>query len=491
MRTIVTFCFLSFFCFSNLWAARNIIIFIGDGMGPSQLGALVSYNRARGRRDSAVERMLEQGNIALCMTSPIGSIVTDSAAAGTAIACGKKTIPGFVGIDSHGRPIENLFERAKHRSRSTGVISDIRVTDATPAAFFAHVQKRYFQRKIAEQLLKSGVDVALVGGARYFIPKGEKLRSRFSRIHVGSKRLELSNRVDDRDLVSEAKQAGYVVLSSRAELLSLDYPKTSRLLGLFASDSMPYSIDHGNLEHPLPSLREMTKAAISVLRKNPEGFVLMVEGAKIDWACHANDAASMIFELLDFDEAVAEGLAFAEEVDDTLVVVTADHETGSFGISYRKLPAKMVEYKIDESVTYHPDADYVSPSVFARLERQGASLPLVIEAAKGSPMALIQEMKRRLGVHISKAEALQVLHPETAPQTVWGMGYSQFYPYRISHKSALLGRVLSSKLGIVWSTGTHTATPVNLFAVGPGAETLSGLRDNAWLGRWLHEQLDR
>jgi alkaline phosphatase len=280
-------------------ARPNVILLIGDGMGQNQL-ALARYAAGGTEGRLGIDRLPVTG---FSLTHSTSGAVTDSAAAGTALACGVKTKNGTVGLAPTGADHVTLLEGLRRQlGYRTGLVVTKNVTDATPAAFVAEVASRKSEQQIAEQLLAEKVDVVLGGGRGWFVPKAAGGR-----------------RTDDRDLLAEARGAGAGVATDLAGLASL---QRTPALGLFAE---------GNLDSQSatePALAAMTQKALDLLAAGGAPFFLMVEGSQIDLAGHKNDAGYLLRETLAFDLAVQAACAFAAARQDTLVVVTADHETG-------------------------------------------------------------------------------------------------------------------------------------------------------------------
>lgn len=284
---------------------RNVIVCIGDGMGLNQVAvASATVGGPSGRL--CIERMPVTG---LVRTYSANSRVTDSAAAGTALAAGIKTNNGMIGIAPDGKVYQTILETAKARGMATGLVVTSSITDATPAVFASHVKSRTMEAAIAEQLIATRVNVLFGGGRKCFLPKSDPN----------------SGRKDDRDLIAEARQAGYLYVTSDRELHSIRGPY---VLGLFQYGGLTTA-------SPEPSLAAMTRKAIHVLTKvkrsssdGKSGFFLMVEGSQIDWACHQNLLKHAIRQTLLFDQAVQAAVDFALRDGHTLVIVTADHETG-------------------------------------------------------------------------------------------------------------------------------------------------------------------
>ena len=282
---------------------RNLIYLIGDGMGLSQVAmlqtgygdTLTSFDRARG--------------VALIRTRSANSRVTDSAAAGTALASGSKTANGMVGIDPEGRPLTSMMARAHRAGIAVGIAVTCGLQHATPAAFYAHVPDRNDTLSITRDLLASGVDVLFGGGRKALAeecPAGGSYLDAFRR-------------------------RGYLVADSLAEADTLT---RGRVLCVVADCALPAAPGRGDF------LPRATRCALRILSgeaaRRDRGFLLMVEGSQIDWAGHANDAAWMQAEMRDFERAVAVAMDYADRTPGTLVVVTADHETGGVTIPANK-----------------------------------------------------------------------------------------------------------------------------------------------------------
>lgn len=273
----------------------NVILLIGDGMGLSEVSAAFYY----GSNDNVFTWFREIG---LINTSSAKQKITDSAAGGTAFACGEKTYNGAVGLSTDSTRIENLVEILSARNYNTGIISTSAITHATPACFYAHVPLRKMQYEIAEQLVTSEVDFFAGGGTKWF-----------------------SNREDGKDLMQALADNGFTMNSDKNDVKFKDGNKYGFLL---AEDGMPTMLENrGNF------LPHYTQLALNYLDAADENFFLMVEGSQIDWGGHANDADYLIAEMLDFEKTVKVAMDYAMSKDNTLVIVLADHETGGFTLS--------------------------------------------------------------------------------------------------------------------------------------------------------------
>lgn len=275
----------------------KIIFLIGDGMGLSAVTTGFYY----GDQPSVFARFKEIG---LQQTSSAKEKVTDSAASGTAMATGTKTYNGAVGIDTSLTPHQSIAELTAKLGWSTGVVATSTISHATPASFYAHVEQRGMEDEIVLQLLSSEIDFFAGGGLARFIA-----------------------RADSANILPLAAEKGFLVDTSKLGAIgSLEgNQKYGYVLALGGMPSM--------IEGRGDFLPDATKLAISHLSQNQEGFFLMVEGSQIDWAGHANNAESLIGEMLDFEETIAAALDYADKDGNTLVVVTADHETGGLALA--------------------------------------------------------------------------------------------------------------------------------------------------------------
>lgn len=286
-----------------------MILMIGDGMGTSHVTA--ARICASGLN---MERLPVGG---LQMTFSSDTIVTDSAASATAMATGFKTYNGAISVDPDGQSLKTVLEYAEETGMSTGLVVTCSITHATPAAFVSHIDDRGKYDEIAMQIAGGGVDVLFGGGIGYFLP-GD---------------MEEGLREDNMDLIAQLDQRMTIARSPG------DFRKLAgnTPAAFFLSKGHPGDVGERGV-----SLAEMTQKAIEILSENGKGFFLMIEGSQIDWAAHDNDAEGIISEMLDFDIAVGAALDFAEIDGETLVIVTADHETGGFAVHQGSLEERTV-----------------------------------------------------------------------------------------------------------------------------------------------------
>ena len=270
---------------------------IGDGMGLAQLSTPFYYS------DNTVN-FQRFTTIGLHQNKPTSHKISDSAAGTTAFSTGQKTYNGAIGVRMDSMPQKTILEIAADQGLKTGVISTSSITHATPASFYAHVPSRNMEEEIAAQLVLSDVDYFAGGGQKFFF-----------------------QREDKQNFWNALAREGFAIDTFPWQ--SNKYrPLSKRHAILPADDAMPKMTDgRGNF------LSEATEEAIKYLSQSENGFFLVVEGAQIDWGGHDNDADYVIQETIDFDKAVGKALDFAEKDGQTLVVVTADHETGGFALS--------------------------------------------------------------------------------------------------------------------------------------------------------------
>ncbi len=272
---------------------KNIVLLIGDGMGVDHIFSGLTANKG--------ELNLENFKcIGFSRTQSADKYVTDSAAGGTALACGKKTNNGVIGQDAEGRNIKSILEIAEANDLATGLVSTSAITHATPASFIAHQPKREMYEEIAADFLKTDIDVFIGGGNDFF-----------------------TDRKDKRNLVQELEAKGYSMFTDLDKASDIHEGKLGVLTA--AKHNPDYS-ERGGM------LLDASKKAIEILSKDNDGFFLMIEGSQIDWGAHQNNVAFLTGEMLDFDAVIGEILKFAMNDKETLVIVTADHETGGFAV---------------------------------------------------------------------------------------------------------------------------------------------------------------
>ncbi|MCY1721468.1 alkaline phosphatase [Prolixibacteraceae bacterium Z1-6] len=285
---------------------KNIIFMIGDGMGVAQVFAGLTANQGK----LFIENCR---HIGFSKTQSADNYTTDSAAGGTALSCGIKTYNGAIGVDTDTIPVKTILEEADEKGMATGLVSSSAITHATPASFIAHQKNRGMYEEIAADFLKTDIDVFIGGGIEHF-----------------------SKRADGKNLLVDLEKNGYQVES---EMNKIKKVKKGKLVGLTANVHTDRVPERGEM------LPVATKTAINILdnNSNGNGFFVMVEGSQIDWGGHANSTIYITEEMLDFDKAVGEAIKFAAKNGETLVVVTADHETGGMAVEGGDMNTGMVK----------------------------------------------------------------------------------------------------------------------------------------------------
>ncbi|SFT07091.1 alkaline phosphatase [Paenibacillus sp. BC26] len=302
---------------------KNVILFVGDGMGTAARNA-IRLATVGEKGSLAMDAMPFVGLIHTSSTVP----VTDSAASATAYASGVKTYNGAIGMDADKKSVKTIMEYAKDAGKSTGVVTTSQVTDATGAAFGAHVEDRSKQSDIALQYLtKSKIDVLLGGGEDFWYPAGEPGKFKDEPAEDPSEK----SKGTQGNLINKAKQLGYSYVSNKTDMQKA---KGGKLLGLFANEEMfqQRAEGEGDIYNPVVSLPDMTKKAIDTLSANKKGFFLMVEEEGTDEFAHQNNAKMTIKAGQQLDRSVQVAKDFAKKNPDTLVLVLADHETGGLSI---------------------------------------------------------------------------------------------------------------------------------------------------------------
>ncbi|GLO65478.1 MULTISPECIES: alkaline phosphatase [Oceanobacillus] len=400
---------------------ENVIYMIPDGFSSDYASNYRAYKGEEVVWDSHLK--------GLFTTHSADSDVTDSAAAGTAMATGEKTNNGVIGKDPDGNNLETILEKTKQHHKATGLVATSTITHATPAAFATHVEDRNNETEIARQLIESEVDVLLGGGMSNFIGEGE-----------GGKQ-------ENGELMQKAQDKGYLLAENREEMLeqNIDIKNDEKLLGLFAEEALSPELHRKDTEEP--SLEDMTMHAIDQLNQNKKGFFLMVEGSQIDWAGHDNDPAYAMSETEAFEKAVQAAIDFAEEDGETLVVVAADHDTGGMttgGYDQMDLNANILN---DVTAT----GEYMAN----QLDEERSNVHEVVNTFTGFKL---------------KEEEIEFIKTAEDPKLA------------INH-------VVSERSTIGWTSTGHTAADIPIYAFGPKSESFSGILDNTDIPKLIEEAM--
>lgn len=432
--------------------AKYVFYFIGDGMGVNQVNLTETYLAAiQGR--IGVEPLLFTGFPATGFVTTYSATngVTDSAAGGTALATGVKTRNGAVGMTDEETFVPvSVAEVAKAAGAAVGVATSVSIDHATPASFYAHVPNRSMYYEIGKDLVRTGFD--FYAGSDFLKPKPD-------------------NSTEPDNLYDLCLKAGYTIARGHDDYCK-KAPAAKGGMILFqdkgAADrsSLPYAINRkaGEL-----TLAEITQAGIDYLNyRNKDGFFLMVEGGKIDWACHANDAATVIKEVIDMDEAVRVAYDFyLQHPDETLIVITADHETGglALGIGPYELHTDLLQYQT-------MSADLYTQHIAQLRKQHGDSLSW--EMVK-------QDLAAHWGfwdkVKLDDADTERLQKAFAALKAGMSQGESNLYS-KEDALSTTARRILNRKAHIGWQSGGHSNGIVPVFAIGAGAEQFVGKLEN-------------
>ncbi len=432
--------------------AKYVFYFIGDGMGANQVMATEMYQAAIEKRIGVKKLTMTQfpysGQLS---TFSASHRITDSSAAGTCLASGVKTTNGKEGVDPNDNKVRNIAEILKEEGWGIGVASSVSIDHATPGAFYAHVPSRADYYTIGKQLASS--NYAFVGGASFLKP-----------FNV--------NQSNEDDLFTLCKKSGYTFVRGEEEF-NKQYKSLDKIIlipanealddKLSSSGMLTYAIDKQKGHMTLP---QMVESGIKQLKKH-ENFFFMCEGGAIDWACHSNDAATTIHEIIEFDEAIQIAYKFyLQHADETLIVVTADHETGGMalgnghGLSLellqnQKMSSGVLNDKIKNlfAQNHHPTWEMVKQ---------------ILTESLGFYVAV--EISEREDAYLQSIYKKMLLGEDNDVKTLYN---------NISELSNSAVQLLNQKSGIGWTTSGHTASPVPLFAIGKGAESFAGWHDNS------------
>ncbi len=480
---------------------KYVFFFLGDGMANSQIQATEAYLTTLhgGSATLAADLQKPENRLNMCKmpiqgmqtTYDAHALMTDSASAGTAFACGIKTLSGVIGMDENKTiSYKSIAQLAHERGKKVGIITSVSLDHATPASYYASVPNRGYMNNVATQLAESGYE--FFGGGGLVSPEKEDRTG------------DTNNNV-----WSILAANGYTVLQNRADIKALLYRPKNKVVcinpWLQDSSAMPYDIDRRFKEEQDPtdpnrnlSLAEMTEVAIQDLDRmkgrHDKGFFLMVEGGKIDWACHANDAMAAVGDMIDFDNAIGVALNFyRKHPAQTLIVVTGDHETGGMTIGHattaytayydRLLGQKnsftyFDQVQLPEHVQSHPCTD--------------PSLPNNLE----SDTDMINLMSTVFGLTWADLNDYQKAKLEDAyDKTVCGSNdnlkaendllYGSYDPLTVT-----ITHILNERASIGWTSYSHTGVPVPVYAQGVDSTLFSGFYDNTDIAKRLARAMD-
>ncbi len=461
---------------------KYIFYFIGDGMAGPQI------NVTEAALYSPDFRLKSTGSVGLgemnIQKFPVTGMqtthaedryITGSAASATALACGKKTTIGTIGMSGdHTETFKTMAEMAKEKGMKVGIISSVSIDHATPACFYAHTESRNNYYTIGQQLTQSDFDYFAGGGVRWNKYSGE------------------GQPKDINVFIDAAEENGYKYVDTRAEfealtpgdgkvIATLEKYRTSSADGC----ALPYvvDLDEQENENNTITLSEFTSKGIELLKDTTNGFFMMIEGGKIDWACHANDVVSAAHNTVEFDKAIGLALEFYEEhKDETVIIITGDHECGGLTLGY-----SATGYETAFEMLNHQNVSYVSFTETVQSWKKDEvtfddALELVKESfglgdpEKGLELSSYEKnllkdafIRSMLGISHHEDEEIQVIY-----------GYYDPFTVTVTH-------ILNNKAGIDWTSYSHTGVPVPVFAKGQGQHVFNGYYDNTDIALKLME----
>ena len=407
--------------------ARNIIFLVSDGMST---GTLNMANLLKYRKEGVQSQWLqlyEEGKVARALmdTASANSMVTDSAAGSSSWGGGVRVNNGSLNIGPDGKMHIPILQKFKASGKSVGCVTTVPITHATPAGFCINNNKRGDQAGIATQYLPLRFDVMMGGGLEFFSAEKRK---------------------DKQDILAAYRKQSYEVVLTREAMMNTDEQKP--LLGVFHEDGLPYALDRmqsKELSDTIPSLADMTSKAIALLSRNKKGFVLQVESGKVDWAAHANDAGALLYDQLEFDEAIKAAIDFAEKDRETLVIITTDHGNANPGLFYGD--------KANSNFDHIQHFKHTNDWILNGINRNFTTQQVIERVEYAQGMVLQQEDAAELLKHYSSLDETGLYNPRKLP-----------FKY--------LAQLQTPFTSVGWGSMDHSADYVELAAYGPGSELL-------------------
>lgn len=443
--------------------AKYVFYFIGDGMGMPQINSAEIFKGTLSGNDPMNRPKLNftvfpnQGTQA---TYSNNTFITESAAAGTALATGHKTNNDVLGMDATKTvKFKSMAEMAKEKGMKVGIVSTVSIDHATPGAFYSHQPSRKNAYEIGVEMVNSGFDY--FAGGSLLQPAGAKK--------------------DKTNVFDIAKQNGYKVANTKEAIsaLSKNDGKVIAVNQVLAADeAMPYDIDRADNDL---NLADYTKKGIELL-DNPNGFFMMVEGGKIDWACHANDAASTISDTVALDDSVKEAIKFYNaHPDETLILVTADHETGGLTIGFAGTDYDTFLTNLDnQKISYAKyDSDYVSKYKENKTDFNAVLTDIQKLFGLVSPTNAAQAMDKKLVLTEYELNKLKAAYDKTMSGSTEKLSQDEYVLYGTYEPlTVTITHILNNKSGVSFSSYAHTGLPVEVCAMGVGQDLFKGYYDN-------------
>lgn len=428
---------------------KNIIMVIGDGMGPTYTTAY-RYFSDNPKTEVIESTVFDRHLKGLSSTYPaaISGVVTDSAASATALATGIKSYNGAIGVDVNKKSVQSVLEWAKLQGKATGVVVTSQINHATPASYLTHNESRRNYNAIADSYIDNGIkaDLYFGGGWQYFIR-------------------------DDRNIVNEFEQAGFHYIDTYQELTNL--PKNKPVLGLFANVGLPWALDDTNKYR----LSAMTKAAVHHLvdyqdnsSEKDKGFFMLIEASQIDWAGHVNDVSSAMAEMDDMAKTLEYLEHFVEHNPDTIVIVTADHSTGGLTIGAKG----KYEWQPEKLRTMKHSATYIAKQLLTNEINSTTTAKLFNFNLSKDDIALLINSKQTA-----------IINNDTMINKLRGMSALEF------SLSLTVKQIIDKYSNTGWTSGGHTAIDVPVFSFGKQSELFNGQQDNTDIAKKIFKLLGK
>lgn len=422
---------------------KNIIFMVSDGMSVGTMVMSDLYLKRKYNRASAWMGLYESGlgQRALMDMASASSVVTDSSAASSSWGGGVRVNNGSLNISPNGKENMPILQKFKKAGKKVGCITTVMINHATPAGFCTWSKSRNAMDEIAEKYAELDFDVMLGGGSKYFDPKTRK---------------------DKKDIFAVLKKKGYTVVHTRDEMLKA--PTSKPLYGTFAEDALPYSIDReqdAKEKATVPTLAEMTTKAIDQLKNHPNGFVIQVEGGKVDWAAHGNDIGALLYDQVAFDDAIKVALDFAKKDGNTLVVITSDHGNANPGLIY----GKQCNDNFDRLQKFTHSNDWFLQNI--KVDDNPSAVREKIAAYFGGINVTDEQVKELLSYY-SKAEKRED-----------GLYNYKHLPYK------LFSELQKPHTSVGWISMDHSSDYTELGMYGPGSEKLKPFMRNTDMHKFL------
>ncbi len=418
--------------------AKNIIFMVSDGMSSGTLSMANQLHHLLHGKSTQWIQLYEENKVkrSLMDTSSLNSLITDSAAGGSAWGGGHRVENGKLNVGPNGERYLPILQKFKKAGKSVGCVTTVPITHATPASFCVMNEHRSGQEAIAEEYLRLKFDVMLGGGDNYF---------------------NKEKRSDKKDVYQAFLDEQFIVLRDLTSLQNQQ--KTNQpIIGVFAEDALPYKIDRTAKETTSPSLSDLTTLALNQLNQNSNGFFLQIEAGKVDWAAHANDASALLYDQLEFDTVIQQVIQFAEKNRDTLVVITTDHGNANPGLFYGEKSVKNFE----KLLSVKQSNEWIFKGYSSEL----------------TPKQLIERIEYASNVLLTNDEASHLIQLIKENRTD-----GVYNPYKFPFQQ--LAKYQSPHTSIGWAGKDHSSDHVELCMFGPGSEHLPAFIHNYELHNYL------